>query len=143
MKAQGKSLVKIVSLSLFLKDEPEKFDDILKNLAKVHNEKKGVKAVEYGIMGEVLIWTLGQVIGPENFTPAHTKAWVRVFCRMIRIMVPLAVQYEIEDGESLRARFSEEGAKEIEPSKTASAVDPHQASSRVDWVSADSAKPKT
>ena len=115
MKAQGKSLIKIVSLSLFLKDDPEKFDDILKNLAKVHNEKKGVKAVEYGIMGEVLMWTLAQVLGPDTFTAQHAKAWVRVYCRMLRIMVPLAVQYEIEDGESLRLRFGEEGARDIEP----------------------------
>ena len=106
MKAQGKALVKIVSLSLSMLHEEEKFNNILHKLAEVHNER-GVKAVEYGIMGESLIWALAKTLGPEVMSPAATTAWIRVFCRMIRVMIPLAVSYEIENGNAQRARHEE------------------------------------
>ena len=76
---------------------------MIRKLAEVHNER-GVKAVEYGIMGEVLIWSLNHTLGPSVFTLDCRKAWIRIFCRMIRIMIPSAVQYELENGEAQRLR---------------------------------------
>lgn len=106
MKAQGKALVKIVTLSLSMFNEDEKFDAVLNKLATVHNER-GVKAVEYGIMGETLIWALSKCLGPTCFTPAVVTAWIRVFCRMLKVMLPLAVAYELDHGEAQQKRISE------------------------------------
>eukprot|EP01006_Ploeotia_vitrea_P035471 TRINITY_DN65877_c4_g1_i1.p1 TRINITY_DN65877_c4_g1~~TRINITY_DN65877_c4_g1_i1.p1 ORF type:complete len:180 (-),score=8.90 TRINITY_DN65877_c4_g1_i1:108-647(-) len=116
MKAQGKALVKIVTLSLSMLHEQEKFDNILHKLAEVHNER-GVKAVEYGIMGESLIWALAKVLGPDVMSPQCTKAWIRVFCRMIRVMIPLAVHYEIENGQAQRLRAEIKQEEEAEAEK--------------------------
>ena len=106
LQSQGKFLVKMISLSLSMLHETEKFEQVIRKLAEVHNER-GVKAVEYGIMGEVLIWSLNHTLGPSVFTLDCRKAWIRIFCRMIRIMIPSAVQYELENGEAQRLRMKE------------------------------------
>ena len=113
LKSQGKFLVKMISLSLSMLNEQEKFELVIRKLAEVHNER-GVKAVEYGIMGEVLLWSLNHVLGPDIFNIACKKAWIRIFCRMIRIMIPLAVHYEIENGEAQRARMRTQDDVEVE-----------------------------
>ena len=107
MKSQGRALVKIVTLSLSMIDDREKFDKVMLKLAEIHNDK-GVKAVEYGIMGESLIWALSKCLGPTVFTPACGRAWVRIFCRMIKIIIPVAVAYEIENGRAQQRRFDDE-----------------------------------
>ena len=106
MKAQGKALVKIVTLSLSMFHDDDKFDAVLSKLAVVHNER-GVKAVEYGIMGESLIWALTQVLGPEVMNPFATRAWIRVFCRMIKVIIPLAVAHEMSGGTAQKERMEE------------------------------------
>lgn len=45
VNTQGKFLVKMITLSLSEKKDPEKYEDTLRKLAQVHNER-GVKAVE-------------------------------------------------------------------------------------------------
>jgi hypothetical protein len=45
LKSQGKFLVKMISLSLSLVDDPDKFQVTLVKLTEVHN-KRGVKAIE-------------------------------------------------------------------------------------------------
>ena len=104
---------RMMTLSLSMLNEQDKFDNIIRKLAAVHNER-GVKAVEYGIMGEVLIWSLKQVLGPNVFTPACKSAWVRIFCRMIKVMIPLAVHYEMENGEAQKARLANIDQNEID-----------------------------
>lgn len=53
MKSQGKFLVKMISLSISLLDDEEKFNDTITKLTEVHNDR-GVKAVEYGkINGDI------------------------------------------------------------------------------------------
>lgn len=106
MKAQGKALVKIVTLSLSMFHEDARFDAVLAKLATVHNER-GVKAVEYGIMGESLIWALSKVLGAATFTPAVMTAWIRVYCRMLKVMLPLAVTHELDHGEAQKKRIKE------------------------------------
>lgn len=109
MKAQGKALVKIVSLSLSMSspEDKKKFDAVMLKLAEVHNDK-GVKAVEYGIMGESLIWALSKCLGPDVFTALCGKAWIRIFCRMIKIMIPVAVAHEMDNGRAQQKRFDEQ-----------------------------------
>lgn len=119
-EGQGKFLVKMLALSLSEQQDPAAFQKALVKLAEVHNAR-GVKAVECkqsshsalrlltlasdGVIGEVLFWSLGTCLGPDAYTlEAHT-AWVKIMSRMLSIMVPIAVTYEIFDGSAQQKRF--------------------------------------
>jgi len=99
MKAQGKFLVSMITLSLSELDNPEKFNTALVKLAEVHYHR-GVKASEYGIVGEVLFWALRLVVGTELYTDQMHSAWVKVYSRMLRVIVPVAISWELERGSS-------------------------------------------
>ena len=86
MKSQGKFLVKLLSLALSLLNDNDKFTAILVDLAEKHCIR-GVKAIEYGIVGEVLFYTLKITIGSATYTEAAHFAWVKIFSRMLKVMV--------------------------------------------------------
>ena len=85
VKAQGRFLVKMMSLSLSLLDNKVKFQETMIDLANAHN-KRGVRANEYGIIGEVLFFSIKECIGPA-YTPVAHFAWVKIFCRMLKIRI--------------------------------------------------------
>lgn len=95
MKSQGKFLVKMITLALTEINDPDKFDKTLIKLAEVHNIR-GVKAVEYGVVGEVLFWCLKRVTGEAAYHSRVHMAWVKVYSRMLRIIVPTAVSLELQ-----------------------------------------------
>lgn len=47
-----------------------------------------------GIVGEVLLWSLRRCLGSDSFPAQVQIAWVKIYSRMLRIMVPVAVSYE-------------------------------------------------
>lgn len=102
MKSQGKFLVKMISLALSELDDRDKFDRNLVKLAEIHFQR-GVKAVEYGIVGEVLFWVLKHCLGPTVYTQSVHVAWVKVYSRMLRTIVPVAVGYEIKGGAAAKS----------------------------------------
>ena len=51
-------------------------------------------------MGEVLFWVLRQVLGAEMYSHAVHMAWVKVYNRMLSIIVPKAVALEVRRGAS-------------------------------------------
>jgi len=53
-----------------------------------------------GIVGEVLFWVLRQVLGAEMYSHAVHMAWVKVYNRMLSIIVPKAVALEVRRGAS-------------------------------------------
>eukprot|EP01039_Chlorochromonas_danica_P000214 gene214-229_t len=104
MSSQGKFLVKMISLSLSEKADPVKYEKTLIKLAEIHCDR-GVKAVEYGLVGDVLFWTIKLCVGGELYTPEVHTAWVKVYSRMLKTMVPVAVEYEMKHGCSQPKRF--------------------------------------
>lgn len=104
VKSQGKFLVKMISLSLSEDQDPKKYESTLIKLAEVHNDR-GVKAVEYGLVGEVLFWSIRQTVGPTMYTYDVHQAWVKIFSHMLKVMVPVAVAYELQDGSAQEKRF--------------------------------------
>lgn len=104
MKSQGKFLVKMISLSLSEMSDADKFEKTLMKLAEIHNDR-GVKAVEYGVVGEVLLHAIKKCIGPDSFTPQVHLAWVKIYSRMLSTMVPVAVAHELRDGSAQQKRF--------------------------------------
>jgi len=100
MKGQGKFLVIMLSLALSELEKPAQFDKSLLKLTEIHY-KRGVKAVEYGIVGDVLFWTLRKVIGEIDYTSKVHRVWVKVYSRMLKTIVPAAVSMELGASESV------------------------------------------
>jgi len=96
VKIQGAKLIKMMSLAINEYGNRHIFEGTLIKLADFHNSK-GVQAVEYGIVGEVLFWALAHTIGPETFTSQHRDAWIKVYCRMLTVIIPVAVAYQAMD----------------------------------------------
>jgi nitric oxide dioxygenase len=46
----------------------------------------GVTATDYGPVGEALIWTLGQGLGPD-FTPEVKEAWLSAYSALSGVMI--------------------------------------------------------
>lgn len=88
----GIFLVQMISMSLNQCEDPVKFQKSMIDLAERHCER-GVKAVEYGIVGDVLFYTLQETSG-GLYTPAVEACWKKVFSSMLAIIVPLCIQYE-------------------------------------------------
>jgi len=98
-QSQGAFIVKMISLALSELEDPEKFEKALITLAQVHYHR-GVKAVEYGIVGEVLLWVFKTVLGTETYTASLHQAWLKIYCRMIRTIIPVASSLELNSGQS-------------------------------------------
>jgi hemoglobin-like flavoprotein len=61
MQVQGKALVKMISAALGLLNDTAHLVEALQGLARGH-AAKGVEFAQYGIVGEVLLWTLGRFV---------------------------------------------------------------------------------
>ena len=65
------------------------------------------RVVADGIVSEVLFWTVRRCLG-EAYTPEVQRIWTKVVSRMLKIMVPCAVAFELQTGGlHQRNRFSE------------------------------------
>lgn len=110
MKTQGRLLVKIISMAVSMIDDPDKFSLTMVKLTETHNDR-GIKSIEYGIVGEVLFWTVRRCLG-EAYTPEVQLIWTKVVSRMLKIMVPCAVAFELQShGVHQRNRFSEASSR--------------------------------
>ncbi len=88
-------IVKVISLTLSQTKDTRKFIKLMKKIAISHC-KRGVQAIEYGIMGNALFYSLEKCLGPEHFTPAVDLAWKSMYSSMLRHIVPECVKYELE-----------------------------------------------
>jgi hemoglobin-like flavoprotein len=93
MSVQGKMLVKVISSSLGVATDIEKFRGTMASLAERHFTY-GVRAIDYGVVGDVLFFALADVIGQE-FTSKHRTAWRRVYSKMLTVIIPTAVTLEM------------------------------------------------
>jgi hemoglobin-like flavoprotein len=50
-------------------------------------------AFQYGIVGEVLLWTLTLTLGSEFDEPTKL-AWVKIYSVMLKVIIPVAVREE-------------------------------------------------
>jgi hemoglobin-like flavoprotein len=89
---QGKALMNMISAALEVLNNPHQLENALIDLAKRHTGY-GVLAVQYGIIGEVLLWSLQNVLR-ENFTPQVEYSWFTVYNYILKIMIPAALAEE-------------------------------------------------
>lgn len=50
-----------------------------------------------GIVGEVLFYTLRMCLGKSIYLPSVHRVWVKVYSRMLRTIVPVAVALELKN----------------------------------------------
>jgi hemoglobin-like flavoprotein len=93
VNSQGKFLVMMISSCLKQLDHPERFSASMIALAERHCEK-GVRSNEYGIVGDVLFWTLQKCLGPESYDEETERAWIKIYSSMLKHIVPRALHYE-------------------------------------------------
>jgi hemoglobin-like flavoprotein len=91
--SQGKFLVKMMSLTLNCIANKNKFTKSMEDLALRHCER-GVRGVEFGIVGDVLFYSLRKVVGEDAYSREVELAWVKIYSSMLGIIVPLVVEYE-------------------------------------------------
>lgn len=97
IKKQGRFLVSMISVSLNCLNNEEIFKKKMTDLADTHN-KRGIKANEYGLVGDVLFYSLHHVLGSEVYNKDCHRAWAKVFSHMLKHIIPNAVSYEIKSG---------------------------------------------
>lgn len=73
--------------------DPKAFRKRMVALTKAHIER-GVCAVQYGNIGEIFFWTLNRCLG-TMWGYEIEEAWKVLFSTLLRIMVPLAVHFEV------------------------------------------------
>jgi hemoglobin-like flavoprotein len=73
-------------------DQPKQFRSGMVKLATDHI-RRGVWAIQYGTVGEVLFWSLRKCLG-KSYTREVEIAWKVIFSSVLRVMVPVAVFYE-------------------------------------------------
>ena len=86
----------------------------------VRHSERGIKAIEYGVVGDVLFWCIKVCVGETVFTDDVLSAWVKIFSRMLRIIVPIAVQFErrgVHQSKTGRTLYEVAGVMEL-PSTT-------------------------
>jgi len=103
IKSQGKFLVQMLTLALTLCLNEEKLNKVMLTLAEKHNER-GVKAIEYGVVGDVLFWSLRHCAG-DIFNHHVYFVWTKIMSRILRVMVPCALAYELTNGINQQQRI--------------------------------------
>ena len=77
LEEQGRKLMDMLGLAVKGLDRPEALMPVLATLGRRH-AGYGVKESHYETVGEALLWTLEQGLGP-GFTPEIREAWTTVY----------------------------------------------------------------
>src|SRR5215510_6244662 len=77
LKEQGRKLMDMLGLAVKGLDRPEALLPALATMGRRH-AGYGVKERDYETVGEALLWTLEQGLGP-SFTPEVREAWATVY----------------------------------------------------------------
>jgi len=89
LKEQGRKLMDMLTLAVKGLDRPEALLPALAALGRRH-AGYGVNEHDYETVGEALLWTLEQGLGP-SFTPDVREAWEAVYGLVARAMREAAV----------------------------------------------------
>lgn len=93
LQSQGKFLVKMITITLSQLSDPAAFKQTMHDLTVRHSQR-GVKSIEYGIVGDVLFWCINLCIGAAGFTAAVETAWHKIYSKMLQVIVPVAISFE-------------------------------------------------
>lgn len=88
MKEQGQKLMTMIGTAVNSLDRLEEIVPAVKDLGRRHVDY-GVKDEDYAVVGEALIWTLGQGLG-DAFTDDVKAAWLEVYTVLADTMIAAA-----------------------------------------------------
>jgi hemoglobin-like flavoprotein len=88
MKEQGKKLMTMIGTAVNSLDRLEEIVPAVQDLGRRHVDY-GVKNEDYAVVGEALIWTLGQGLG-DDFTDDAKAAWIEVYTVLADTMIKAA-----------------------------------------------------
>jgi len=90
---QGKALVHMIGAATSLLNNLGQLVPALQDLARRHSVSYKVMGNQYGVVGEVLIATLGEVLG-EYWNNDHVNSWLKIYSVMLSVIIPVAIQEE-------------------------------------------------
>jgi hypothetical protein len=102
-KMQTRFFTSLLSFIFTALSDERMFNRKLMSVALSHCHK-GIKAIEYGIVGEVMFWSLKTVLGELYDADCH-RAWVKLFSSMLAVIVPVAVSSEMECNRAQKERM--------------------------------------
>lgn len=94
MKEQERKLMATLAIAVEGLRQPNKIVPVVQKLGRGH-AGFGVKAEDYEVVGEALIWALAQGLG-EDFTTPVRKAWEEAYTFLSEIMKEAAAELELE-----------------------------------------------
>lgn len=97
----GKFLGSVMNLCFTQLLDVKGFRKKITALAESHAQM-GIRTIEYGVIGDVLFWSLHKILR-DQYTRRVEEAWCKLFSSMLRIMVPIAVSFERDEGRFQRA----------------------------------------
>lgn len=83
----------MISTCLKQLNKPEEFQKTMEALAKRHCEK-GIRANEYGVVGDVLFYSLQYCLDQDIYDRNTELAWIRIYSAMLRAILPTALHFE-------------------------------------------------
>lgn len=84
--AQSSKLTAMIGTAVASLEAPDALVPVLQQLARRH-KTYGVKAEDYGAVGQALLLTLEQSLG-DAFTPEARQAWEQLYGEICFIMIP-------------------------------------------------------
>jgi hemoglobin-like flavoprotein len=95
IRSQGKHLCCMISSALTTITDDDKIKENMIYLTEVHH-KRGVRTIEYGIMGDVLFWSMKKICGDEVYNVATHRAWVKIMSKLLKYIIPHALSLEMQ-----------------------------------------------
>lgn len=92
MKAQGRKLMRALTVAVNAIDRPEELMPLLHGLGARHADY-GVRGVDYDTVGSALLWTLERGIGPA-FDAETRAAWAALYALVASLMKEGARQHK-------------------------------------------------
>ena len=102
---QGRLISGVITSALNMLGHKAKLEEKLISVATNH-AKYGIKTTHYGLMGEALVWALGNVLG-SIFDSSMVRAWLRVYSFILSIILPVATAAESKLGVSSAPKFND------------------------------------
>lgn len=65
-----------------------------------------ITALIDGIVGEVIIYSLTKCVGDQTMTHAARRGWSKLLSRLLDVILPVVVTYEVENREAVQAQYA-------------------------------------
>ncbi len=116
----GKFIGSMIDMALRQLDDPKSFREKIVFLAHDHIQR-GIRTEEYPRVGQVLLWTLQRVLGPNIYNREAEIVWQKIYSSMLKIIMPLSIHFEREEGKMGRTSiFGSQNRSSIQASTRSS-----------------------